>query len=196
MANLMVEIEGSGRHVHLTDEAAIKLFGTADLPQKRSLTIPGAFVYDVKVDLIGADGKTIKGVGVLGPHRKDVQVELSFTDARLLGIEPPIRNSGDTKGSAPITIVGPKGTLECAEGAIVANRHIHMSPSTAEKYGFKDKEEVQVKIAGQRGLTFDNVIIRVAGNEITDSMHIDYDEQNAAGLRQKPFMGEVIKYNK
>jgi len=197
MENLKVVIEGSGRHIHLTEEAAIALFGTADLPQKRGLTIPGAFVYDAKATLVGPKGQ-IEGVSVLGPHRKAVQVELSYTDARILGVEPPVRNSGDTKDSCPITIVGPKATVSFdgkEEGAIVANRHIHMSTETAEKYGFKDKEEVMVKVEGQRGLIFENVLIRLAPG-IPDNMHIDYDEQNAAGLRSKPMIGEVIKYEK
>ena len=183
MANFMVEIEGSGRHVHLTDEASIALFGTADLPQKRALTIPGAFVYDVKVDLVGTDGKTIKGVGVLGPHRKDVQVELSFTDARLLGIEPPVRNSGDTKGSAPITIVGPKGKLECKEGAIVANRHIHMSPADAAHFGVKDGDYIDVDVfSGTKRTRWFDVQIR-ASEKFTLEMHVDTDDANAVGIK-------------
>ncbi|MGI5971492.1 MAG: PduL/EutD family phosphate acyltransferase [Oscillospiraceae bacterium] len=191
--NMIVEIEGSGRHVHLNDEAAKALFGTADLPVKRPLTLPSVWVYDAKLTLVGPRGK-IEGVSVLGPHRKDVQVELSFTDARILGINPPIRNSGDTKDSAPIKLIGPKGELDLKEGAIVANRHIHMCLADAEKYGFKDKDVVKVRMGKERCIVMENVLVRLLKDAPFSNMHIDYDEQNAAGLSEKPMLGEVIKY--
>lgn len=192
MENLIVEIEGSGRHIHLTDEAVEALFGKGyELKVRKELTLPGAFVCEEKLTLKGPRGE-IKGVGVLGPNRKDIQVELSFTDARILGLNPPVRNSGDVKGSSPITIIGPAGTLELQEGAIVANRHIHMSNATAEKYGFKDKDIVKVRCGKDRPIIMENVLIRLGSS--LDSMHIDYDEQNAAGLfNVKPMLGEVIK---
>ena len=191
MEKLLVEIEGSGRHIHLTDEAVDALFGKGyQLTVRKELTLPGAFVCQEKLTLVGPRGE-IKNVGVLGPNRSAVQVELSFTDARILGVNPPVRNSGDTKGSAPITIVGPAGTLELSEGAIVANRHIHMSDATAAKYGLKDKDVVKVRAGKDRPIIMENVLIRL-GSPL-DSMHIDYDEQNAAGLfNVKPMIGEVI----
>ena len=193
MEKLIVEIEGSGRHVHLTDETAEILFGKGyKLQPKRSLTLAKAFACQEKVTLRGPRGE-IENVSSLGPNRRDVQVEVSFTDARTLGIKPPVRNSGDVKGSSPITIVGPAGTLELEEGAIVANRHIHMSTATAEKFGYKDGDTVKVRCgAGLRTIVMENVLIRVGSS--LDSMHIDYDEQNAAGMFDvKPMLGEVIR---
>ncbi len=127
----------------------------------------------------------------MGPCRKATQVELSFSDARVLGITPPIRESGDIKGSAPITIVGPNGKLELEEGAIVAKRHLHLTVEDGEKYGIKDKEIVQIKVEGERALIFDEVIARV-GPKYATFAHIDYDEVNAAALFGD-MVGTVIK---
>lgn len=191
MEKLFVEIEGSGRHVHLTDEAALTLFGHP-VTKKKQLSSPAAFACEEKVTLVGPRGE-FKNVAVLGPNRKDIQIEISFTDARTLGVNPPIRNSGDIKGSSPVTIVGPVGTIELEEGLIVANRHIHLSKQTAEKYGYKDKDIVKVRTGAERSIVMENVLIRLSSDDF-DSMHIDYDEQNAAGLfNVKPMMGEVFR---
>jgi len=194
MEHLIVEIEGSGRHIHLTDAAVETLFGEGyKLHRRKALTLSTAYVCEEKLTLKGPRGE-IGDVGVLGPNRKDIQVEISFTDARALGLHPPVRNSGDTKGSSPITIIGPAGTLELEEGAIVANRHIHMTNETAEKYGFHDKEIVKVRCGKDRPIVMENVLIRLGSS--LNSMHIDYDEQNAAGLFDvKPMLGEVFKYD-
>ncbi len=189
-----VTIEGSGRHVHVTREHLDALFGEGfQLENKKFLSQPGEFASNSKVDLIGPKG-TIKGVSILGPCRKATQVELSFSDVRILGINPPIRESGDVAGSAPITIVGPNGTLELSEGAIIAKRHLHMTEADGEKYGIKDKEIVQIRVEGQRALIFDEVVARV-GPKYATYAHLDYDEINAAGLFTD-MTGTVIKKQK
>ncbi|NLL40122.1 MAG: phosphate propanoyltransferase [Clostridiales bacterium] len=191
MEQLKVVIEGSGRHLHLTREHLDFLFGKDfELEVKKYLSQPGEFASNSKVDLVGPKG-TIKGVSIVGPCRKATQVELSFSDARVLGITPPIRESGDIKGSAPITIVGPNGKLELEEGAIVAKRHLHLTVEDGEKYGIKDKEIVQIKVEGERALIFDEVIARV-GPKYATFAHIDYDEVNAAALFGD-MVGTVIK---
>lgn len=190
MEKLIVEVEGSGRHIHLTDDAAMALFGHP-VTKKKQLTSPAAFACEEKVTLVGPRGELQK-VAVLGPNRKEIQVEISFTDARTLGVTPPVRNSGDTKGSAPIKVVGPAGELDLKEGVIVANRHIHMSQATMDKYGLKDKDIVKVRLGEERSIVMENVLIRVASDDF-DSMHIDYDEQNAAGMfNVNKMYGEVL----
>ncbi|MDR2606653.1 MAG: phosphate propanoyltransferase [Oscillospiraceae bacterium] len=184
-----VIIEGSGRHLHVTREALDVLFGKGfELEAKKYLSQPGEFATTQKVDLVGPKG-TIKGVSILGPCRKVTQIELALTDARTLGLNPPIRESGDVAGSAPITLVGPAGTLELTEGAIVAKRHLHMTAEDGEKYGIKDKEIVQIRVGGERGMVFDEVVARVSEKYAT-AVHFDYDEMNAANGETK---GTVIK---
>lgn len=191
MEQLKVVIEGSGRHVHLTREHLDFLFGKGfELEVKKYLSQPGEFASNSKVDLIGPKG-SLKGVTIIGPCRKVTQAELAFTDARALGITPPIRESGDIKGSAPITIVGPQGTLELEEGAIVAKRHLHLTVEDGEKYGIRDKEIVQVRVEGERALIFDEVVARV-GPKYATYVHLDYDEINAAALFENT-VGTVIK---
>ncbi len=191
MEQLKVVIEGSGRHLHLTRGDLDFLFGKGfELEVKKYLSQPGEFASNSKVDVIGPKG-SIKGVSVVGPCRRATQVELSFSDARILGITPPIRESGDVKGSAPITIVGPEGTLELKEGAIVAKRHLHLTVEDGDRYGIKDKEIVQIKVEGERALIFDEVIARV-GPKYATFVHIDYDEVNAAALFGH-MVGTVIK---
>lgn len=194
MEELKVVIEGSGRHVHVTREHLDALFGEGfQLENKKSLSQPGEFASTSKVDLIGPKG-TIKGVSILGPCRKVTQIELSFSDARILGLNPPIRESGNIAGSEPITIVGPNATLELDEGAIIAKRHLHMTVEDGEKYGIKDKEIVQVKVDGERALIFDEVVARV-GPKYATFIHLDYDEINAAALFNN-MVGTVIKKEK
>lgn len=194
MEQLKVVIEGSGRHVHVTREHLDFLFGKGfELEVKKYLSQPGEFASNQKVDLIGPKG-TLKGVTIIGPCRKATQIELSFSDARLLGLNPPIRESGDVKGSDPVTIVGPNGTLELEEGAIAAKRHLHLTVEDGEKYGIKDKEIVQVRVEGDRALIFDEVVARVSPKYAT-FVHIDYDEINAAALFGD-MVGTVIKKSK
>lgn len=194
MEQLKVVIEGSGRHLHVTREHLDALFGEGfQLENKKFLSQPGEFATTSKVDLIGPKG-TLKGVSIIGPCRKATQIELSFSDARNLGITPPIRESGDVVGSAPITIVGPQNTLELSEGVIVAKRHLHLTVEDGEKYGIKDKEIVQVRVEGERALIFDEVVARVSPKYAT-FVHVDYDEINAAALFGD-MTGTVIKKDK
>jgi len=137
------------------------------------------------VDVVGPKG-TIKGISILGPCRPVTQVELSYTDARILGLNCPLRESGNIAGSAPCTLVGPAGSVDLPEGAIIAKRHIHLIPEDAEAFGVSDKEIVRVKVQGDRALIFDEVVCRVSP-KYASYMHVDYDEINAAGL-----FGEVV----
>ena len=192
MKQLQVMIEGSGRHIHVTKECLEALFGAGfELEPKKFLSQPGEFASNSKVDVVGPKS-TIKGVSILGPCRKFTQVEMAFTDARTLGINPPIRESGNIEGSAPVTLVGPAGKVDLAEGAIVAKRHLHISTADAEEYGIKNKEIIQVKVGGERSLIFDEVVARVSDNFDT-AVHLDYDEINAAALFGDNAVGTVLR---
>jgi len=184
-------LEGSARHAHVTAEALAVLFGEgAMLHNKRELSQPGQYLTEEKVRIEGPRG-AIDRVSILGPERPVTQVEISLTDARTLGVEPPIRESGDVLGSAPIRIVGPAGSLDLAEGCIVAKRHLHIPPDDAEVYGVTDKQVIGIKTCGARGLIFNEVVVRVNPNFAT-RVHLDYDEMNAAGLGADA-VGEIIK---
>ncbi|MDW5298592.1 MAG: phosphate propanoyltransferase [Sedimentibacter sp.] len=172
----------SNKHVHLSKEHIDILFGEGhELTPIKDLSQPGQFACDEKVDLVGPK-RTIKGVRILGPARKETQVEISLSDGFTLGLtEVPIRDSGKIEGTPGIKLVGPKGEVELEKGVIVASRHIHMHTTDAEKYGLKDKDIVSVKVGGPRGLIFENVLIRVNPEYALD-MHLDVEEGNAAGL--------------
>ena len=190
MANTVI-IEGSGRHIHVTRETLDVLFGKGfELDQKKMLSQPGQFASSCKVTVTGPKGSL--SMSILGPCRKADQVELSFTDARTLGLDCPVRESGVLAGSPGCTVTGPNGSLELSEGCIIAKRHIHLTPEDAEKFGVADKEIVQVKVGGDRALIFDEVICRVSPSYAT-FMHVDYDEINAASLFGKDPTGEIIK---
>lgn len=178
---LFVEIEASGRHVHLTQEAAITLFGHT-LTAKRPLSQPGQFVCCERVTLEGPGG-FLSNVAVLGPERPACQAELSKTDARTLGIDAPVRLSGDIANTPPITIRTSRAAVHLPCGAIVAQRHIHMTPEDAARRGIRDKQLVKVKCFSERGVTFEQVPVRVNSSFAT-RMHIDYDEANACGFRK------------
>ena len=191
MANTVL-VETSARHVHLSEEHIKVLFGEgASLTVKKELSQPGQFACEERVTLVGPK-KSIANVIILGPARKDTQVEISLTDARTLGVEAPVRESGDIKGSGACKIVGPCGEVEIAEGVIAAKRHIHLTPADAEAFGVEDKEIVCVKIASEgRSTIFGDVVVRVNPN-FAAAMHIDTDESNAACAFGKCF-GEIIK---
>ncbi len=190
MANAVI-VETSARHVHLSSADIETLFGAGhELTVKKMLSQPGQFACEERVDVVGPKN-TIKNVSVLGPARKASQVEISLTDARTLGISVPVRESGDLAGSAPVKLVGPAGEVELAEGAIAAQRHVHLTPETAEKLGVKDKEIVMTKLDTSRSLIFDDVVIRVSPT-FADAMHIDTDESNAA-CAFGTFYAEIIK---
>ena len=187
-----VLVETSARHVHLTDEHIEVLFGKGHtLTNKKELSQPGQYACEERVTLVGPK-KEIPNVIVLGPARPASQVEVSFTDARTLGITAPVRESGDIKGSGAVKLVGPAGEVELAEGAIVAKRHIHLTPADAEKFGVADKEIVSVKITNDdRTTIFGDVVCRVNPN-FAPAMHIDTDEANAACAFGACY-GEIIK---
>lgn len=188
MSNLPIPIGVSMRHLHLTAQDCARLFGaSAQLTVQKELSQPGQFAANETVDLKGPKG-TIAKVRILGPFREQTQVEVSRTDAFALGINPPVRYSGDLKGSTGITLIGPKGTIEISEGVIVAQRHIHMSPSEAKAFGLQSNDRVMVRVSGKdrssssrRDTIFEDVLIRVSERFRLD-MHIDSDEANAAGL--------------
>ena len=175
-----VLIETSARHVHVTEEAFKVLFGDeASLTVKKYLSQPGQFASEQKVNLVGPK-KEIANVSILGPFRKANQVEVSATDARTLGVDPVVRESGDIEGTPGITIVGPNGSLEIKEGVIVAKRHIHATPEDAKEYGLEDKQIVSVKaFSNGRSLIFGDVVVRVS-DKFKFAMYIDTDESNAA----------------
>ena len=185
-------VETSARHVHLTEADIETLFGKgATLTNKKDLSQPGQFACEERVTLVGPK-KQIDRVSILGPAIKATQVELSFTDARTLGISAPVRESGDIKGSAPLKLIGPAGEIEIAEGAIIAKRHIHMTPADAERFGVKDKDIVSVKLdSADRSTIFGDVVVRVSDN-FALAMHIDTDEANAACAFGE-FYGEIVK---
>ena len=186
-----VLVETSARHIHLTAEAVETLYGKgAVLTKKKDLSQPGQFAADnAKITLVGPKGTLT--VSVLGPVRSANQVELSYTDARALGLKDvPVRESGDLAGTPGLKLVGPAGEIEIAEGVIIAKRHIHFNPAEAEAFGVKDKQIVKVRINGARSLIFDEVVCRVNPNYAL-AMHIDTDECNAAGAFGTVY-GEVI----
>lgn len=193
MSDMKIIIEGSGKHCHVTPETLEILFGKGfELDVKKELSQPGQFASSCKVTVVGPKGET--KMSILGPCRNLNQVELSFTDARGLGLNCPVRMSGDIKGSAPCKLVGPCGSVDLEEGAIIALRHCHISTADAEKWGIKNGEIVMVKCGEgtARPLIFDNVACRVSDNFAT-YMHVDYDELNAACLFGKDPVGEIIK---
>ena len=187
----LVQIEVSARHVHLDKESVEALFGVGHkLTPKRELSQPGQYLEEERVDVIGPKG-SFKNVAVLGPERKHVQVEVSFSDAFALGINPPIRQSGDTKGSASVTLVGPAGEITIDEGATVALRHVHMTPEDAERLGLVDNQIVSVEALTDRKLVFEDTVIRVSPKFRT-RMHVDVDEAGAAHIAGFA-LGKIIK---
>ena len=172
-------VETSARHIHLSTADIETLFGAgAELHNKKDLSQPGQFACEEKVQLVGPKGSLM--VSVLGPARKDTQVELSFTDARTLGLKSvPVRESGDVAGTPGIKLVGPAGEVELTQGVLIAKRHIHMTPADAEAFGVSDKEIVSVKLDTERPLIFGDVVVRVSPT-FALAMHIDTDEANAA----------------
>ena len=190
--NNKVLVETSARHVHLSADHIEILFGKgATLTHKKDLSQPGQFACEERVTLVGPK-KSIANVIILGPARPATQVEVSFTDARTLGVSAPVRESGDVAGSAPCKIVGPCGEVEISEGVIVAKRHIHFTPAEAEAAGVVDKEIVSVKIdSADRSTVFGDVVVRVNPN-FAAAMHIDTDESNAACAFGVCY-GEIIK---
>ena len=191
----LVPIGVSARHIHLTQEHVEILFGEGYHLTKFKELMGGQFASNEKVTIVGLKLRAIENVRVLGPVRKNTQVEISATDAISLGVKAPIRESGNIAGSAPIAIIGPKGAVYLNEGCIVAKRHIHMAPKDAMAAGVHDGDIVSVKADNERGTIFNNVQIRV-DDSFTLEMHIDTDEANAAQIKSgdtvRIVMGKVV----
>ena len=177
----LIPVEASARHVHLTREAVEKLFGPGGLTKKRALSQPGEFLTEQRVKLVTTAGE-LDYVAVLGPVRGAVQVEISMTDACVLGIDAPLRLSGDLRGAADVALVGPAGVFEAPGSAIVAQAHVHMTPADARKFNVSDGDALRIRVGSARAVAFENVTARVS-EKFALAMHIDYDEANACGLR-------------
>ncbi|EQB85936.1 putative phosphotransacetylase [Clostridium punense] len=191
MEKKMVPVGLSNKHIHLSQEHLDILFGEGyELKKFKDLSQPGQYAAEEKVDVVGVKG-TLKGVRILGPVRKETQIEVSLADGFVLGVNPPVRDSGDLIDSPGSKIVGPKGEVVIEKGIIAAARHIHMHTSDAEKFGVADKEEVSVRVEGKRGLIFENVLVRVHKDYALE-MHVDIEEGNAAGLKNGT-MVELLK---
>ena len=178
-----VPIGISNRHIHLSTSDVETLFGKGyTLTKLKDLSQPGQYACKETLTIVGPSMRPIEGVRVLGPERKKTQVEISRTDSFQLKLKPPVRESGKTENSAPITIIGPKGVISLDEGCIIANRHIHMSEQEGERFGVKDCDYVTVELSGERRTRFYDVQIRVH-KDFRLEMHIDTDDANAAGVK-------------
>ena len=184
-------VETSARHLHVSKEDLATLFGPdAKLTNKKDLSQPGQFACEEKVTVVGPKGEL--KMSILGPERPKTQIEVSFTDARTLGLNPPVRESGDVAGSCPCKLVGPCGEVTLAEGVLVAKRHIHTTPADSEKLGVKNGDVVWVRVdTGDRSTVFGDVVVRTSESYAL-AMHIDTDEANAAHCAGE-VMGEIIK---
>lgn len=189
---MKILVETSARHVHVTQEDLVTLFGEgAKLTPKKDLSQPGQFACVERVNVIGPK-KTLANVSILGPTRSASQVEISLTDARTLGLTAPVRESGDVAGSAGCVLEGPCGRVELKEGVIIAKRHLHTTPEDAAVLGVQDKEIIRVQVdSADRSLIFGDVVVRVSPKFAT-AMHIDTDEANAAALSGEVH-GEIVR---
>lgn len=186
-----IKVGVSARHVHLSQKDLETLFGEGHQLTPKKQLMGGQFAAEECVTLVSPSLRTIEGVRVLGPVRKQSQIEISRTDTFKLKVSPPVRPSGELKGSAPMALVGPKGSIFLNEGCIIANRHIHMDPATAAKYGVKDNDLVDVQIQNSKPTTYYNVQVRV--HEIfTPEMHIDTDDANACAIKTGDYV-KIIK---
>lgn len=181
LGKIFIELEASGRHVHVTKAQSHALFGHALTP-KRPLSQPGQYLANERLTVIGPKGE-FRNVAVLGPEREEAQVEISLTDGRELGITPPVRPSGDVSNTPGIQLVGPRGSVTLPQGVIAAQRHIHMTPKDAAHMGVRDKQVVKLQVFTERPLIFEDVTVRVREDFATFA-HLDYDEANACGFRQ------------
>jgi len=190
MKQLQVPIGISNRHIHLSQEDLKKLFGDGhELTNIKNLVQVGEFAAEETVTVKGPKGNLEK-VRILGPTRAATQVEISKTDSFKLGVDTPVRQSGQVDGTPGCILVGPKGEVEIKEGVIIADRHIHMSPEDAQVFNVKDSDRVSVHIDGARELTFHNVLVRVKSSFVLE-FHIDTDEANACLVKNND-MATVI----
>ena len=188
VGRLFVPLEASGRHVHVTKEQAMALFGH-ELTPERPLSQPGQYLSRERVTVIGPKGE-FRNVAVLGPERKEGQIEISLTDARTLGIDAPVRMSGEVKGTPGAVLEGSRGRVELQQGVIAAQRHIHLTPEDGVRFGVKDKQVVKLRTFTDRPVVFDDVVVRISP-EFAAAVHLDYDEANACGFH-KGDLGRIL----
>ena len=188
VGSLFVELEASGRHVHVTKEQAVTLFGHPLTPE-RPLSQPGQFLARERVTVVGPKGEFAR-VAVLGPERKAGQVEVSLTDARTLGVDAPVRLSGDVKESPGVLLRGERGCVTLPEGVIAAKRHIHLTPEDAKKFRVRDRQSVKLQTYTARPVIFEDVAVRVSP-DFASYVHLDYDEANSCGFR-KGDLGRIL----
>ena len=188
VGSLFVELEASGRHVHVTKEQAMELFGHPLTPE-RPLSQPGQYLARERVTVVGPKGEFAR-VAVLGPERKAGQVEVSLTDARTLGLDAPVRLSGDVRNSPGVLLRGERGCVTLPEGVIAAKRHIHLTPEDAEKFRVKDRQNVKLQTYTARPVIFEDVAVRVSP-DFASYVHLDYDEANSCGFR-KGDLGRIL----
>lgn len=185
---LFIPIEASGRHVHVTVDQAMQLFGHRLTPE-RPLSQPGQYLSKERVSIIGPKGE-FHNVAVLGPERKEAQVEISLTDGKTLGISPPVRLSGKPENTPGVTLSGPKGQVALPRGVMAALRHIHLSPDEGKRFGVSDKQVVKLQAFTARPVVFEDVTVRIH-SDFKAAAHLDYDEANACGYRKGDF-GRII----
>ena len=188
LRRIFVEMEASGRHAHVTQAQAHALFGH-DLTPDRALSQPGQFLAKERLTVIGPKGK-FENVAVLGPARSEAQVEISLSDGKVLGITPPVRLSGSVQDTPGATLRGAMGEIKLARGVIAAQRHIHMTPEDADRFGVKDKQVVRLETYTDRPLVFGDTVVRVSPDFQT-RVHLDYDEANACGFSSGDF-GRIL----
>ena len=188
LERVFVPMEASGRHVHVTKEQAQALFGHSLTPD-RELSQPGQYLARERVTVVGPRGE-FENVAVLGPERNRAQVEISLTDGRHLGIQPPVRLSGDVTDSPGCTLVGPGGSVSLKEGVIAAKRHIHLTPEAGKRFGVTDRQRVKLQTFTKRPAVFEDVVVRISP-DFAPAVHLDYDEANACGFSKGDF-GRIL----
>lgn len=188
LGRIFVPLEASGRHVHLTKEQTMKLFGHSLTPM-RELSQPGQYLCKERVGVVGPKGQ-FEQVAVLGPERKEAQVEISLTDGKVLGIQPPVRLSGDVKDSPGCVLVGPRGQVKLDRGVIAAKRHIHLTPEEGARFRVKDRQVVSLQTFTDRPAVFGDVVVRISP-DFAGAVHLDYDEANACGFQKGDF-GRIL----
>lgn len=194
--SLQIPLGISNRHIHLTAKTFHQLFGErAEFTSMRPLYQPGEFASVHTLTIVGPKLRSIPGVRILGPLRNYDQVEVSLTDSIFLGIDPPVANSGNLKEAAPLTLVGPNGSVYLDKCAIVANRHVHMTTADASRLGVKEGDFCKVRIGGEKPTVFENVLVRT-NDSWKLQIHLDTDDANAANVREETFVEFLGKSGK
>ncbi len=188
IGRVFVPLEASGRHVHLTKAQCLSLFG-CDLTPQRPLSQPGQYLSKQRLTIIGPKGR-FENVAVLGPPRAEAQVEISLTDSRTLGLDPPVRLSGDVHQTPGIILEGPMGRIGLPAGVIIAQRHLHLTPEDALRFNVTDKQVVKLQTFTARPVLFQDVIVRVS-DQFSTAAHLDFDEANACGMKSGD-LGRII----